>query len=301
MQQQGMPPEQMQQMMAQLQQKIAADSLMMEKVSTQNDIAQLDVDIIVSEVPDVLTAQIEDFQVLGEMVKSGFPMPPLAVIEASPLSNKDKIIKMMKEQPQISPEHKKQMLDAQEQMKALAEENQKLKADTQSDQAKMIARKAEQDAQLALKREEQAEELRLLEEKTNREIQLKRDIANADYEIEKRKMELMHDCETRKLSMMQDHETKKLDFERQKHTDDQNMMAEETAMPKAVETMQKMTDLFANIDESIQKQTQIQEKTLQTQEAILKHQISPKNVRIGGISKGADGRITGATVATTLQ
>ena len=64
--------------------------MMQEVVNTENDIATLDVDIIIDEVPDTITTQIEDFQVLGEMVKSGFQMPPEAVILASPLSNKER-------------------------------------------------------------------------------------------------------------------------------------------------------------------------------------------------------------------
>ena len=301
MQQQGLPPEQMQQAMAGLQARIQADPMMKEVVKTENEVAELDVDIILSEVPDVLTAQIEDFQVLGEMVKSGFQMPPMAVIEASPLSNKDKILKMMKESPQLPPAHMKQMQAMQEEMKRLAGENQQLKTDTQSTQAKIEARKLEQDAELALKRDMQTEELRLLEEKTDKEIDLKRHIANADYEIEQRKLEQARECEDNKLNMTQDHETKKLDFERQKHNDEQSMMAEETAMPKAVETMAKITEVFTNIDAILQKQTAIQEKTLEVQDEILKHQKAPKRIGISGVQKGADGRITGATVSTTVQ
>src|SRR3990167_9446793 len=113
-------------------------------VDTANDVAQLDVDIIIADAPDTVSQQVEDFQTLGEMVKSGFQMPPLAVIEASPLSNKDKIIKMMKESPQMSPEHQKQMegmqkqmQDIQKQAQQLAEENQALKQDQQIEAASL--------------------------------------------------------------------------------------------------------------------------------------------------------------------
>ena len=62
-----------------------------------------------------------------------------------------------------------------------------------------------------------------------------------------------------------------------------------------------MRDLLEKKEESIQKQTQIQEKTLQTQEAILLHQTSPKKVHVGAVQKNADGRITGATISSTVQ
>ena len=183
MQEQGAPPEVMQQM----QQRMASDPMMQEVVSTENDIANLDVDIIVDEVPDVLTSQIEDFQVLGEMVKSGFQMPPLAVIEASPLSNKAKIIKMMKEQPQMSPEHQKQMQQMQEQgqkqqeeLQKLAQENQSLKMGQQEAAAKIAARAQEAQDELQLKQQVQAAELAMQRESEMAKRELAREIAAAD-------------------------------------------------------------------------------------------------------------------------
>jgi len=168
-----------------LAQQLEADPMSKQVVETENDMASLDVDIIVSEVPDVLTAQIEDFQVLGEMVKSGFQMPPLAVIEASPLSNKDKIIKMMKEQPQLPPEHMKQMQAMQEQMKALAEENQKLKSDQQTEQAKVAAKAQATQAEMQIRAQVQAEELRLERERAMAEMQLEREKAEAKIALER--------------------------------------------------------------------------------------------------------------------
>ena len=186
-QSQGAPPE----MLQQLQQRIAMDPTMQQVVSTENDIAELDVDIIITEVPDVLTAQIEDFQVLGEMVKSGFPMPPLAVIEASPLSNKDKIIRMMKEGPQLSPEHQKQMQQMQEQMKgiseqaqALAQENQALKQDQQIEAAQIAAKQRNMEAELMLKQSAQEKELALQRERVIAELALEEEVARRKSETD---------------------------------------------------------------------------------------------------------------------
>jgi hypothetical protein len=138
----GLPPEMLQQM----QQAIAMDPMMREKVDTQNDIAKLDVDIIMDEAPDTVTQEVEDFQAMAEMVKSGFPLPPEAVIMASPLSNKDRIIKMMKEQqqqPQMSPEMQKQHEQMAEQIKRLTEENQKLRLGEQERIVKTYAQREE--------------------------------------------------------------------------------------------------------------------------------------------------------------
>ena len=242
-QEQGASPEQLQQMQMQIQQ----DPMMQEIVQTENDIAELDVDLILDDVPDVITSQIEDFQTLGEMVKSGFPIPPMAVIEASPLTNKDKILKMMKEQPQIPPQIQEQMKKLQEDARKLTEENQQLKAGAQVEaaklqadqeatkaklaaqqqesQAKLILQKQEAESKIALDRQMQTAELQLLREKTEAEIALKRAIAEADIEIETKKLNMQHEHEMAKMAMTHDHETKRLDFEEKKSKREQRTAA----------------------------------------------------------------------------
>jgi hypothetical protein len=177
----GAPPEALQQLQTQIQ----MDPLMQEVVKTDNEIAELDVDIILSDVPDVLTAQIEDFQVLGEMVKSGFPMPPLAVIEASPLSNKDKIIKLMKEGQQPDPKMVERMKQVEEQAKKLAEENQALKSDQQTEVVKVQAKAQADQAALQLKAVNQQEEIRLERERAAAEAQLAREKAEAEMALKR--------------------------------------------------------------------------------------------------------------------
>ena len=186
-QEQGMPPEQLQALAAQ----IAQDPTAQEVVNTENDIANLDMDIIVTEVPDVLTSQIEDFQVLGEMVKSGFQMPPLAVIEASPLSNKEKIMKMMREDAPPSQKIQQAMQQMQEQLqkaaeeaKKLAEENQALKMDQQADQAEMAAKQQGMQAEMMLKQRMQQEEMTLKREQAMADLALEREIAAQKAETE---------------------------------------------------------------------------------------------------------------------
>ena len=176
--------------------------MMQEVVSTENDVAELDMDIIIADAPDAATTQVEDFQVLGEMVKSGFPMPPIAVIEASPLSNKDKIIKMMKEQPQVSPEHQKQMQQMQEEMKKLAQENQQLRMGTQEAMEELALKKKvaeEEDAlakaraerEMALKEWVAREELRIKSLDSNRENDLAMKDQKFDHMLDR--MTAMHD------------------------------------------------------------------------------------------------------------
>lgn len=187
---QGLPDEQLQQLQQEMQ-----TNPELQKPYRHNDIAELDMDIIITEVPDVLNAQIEDFQTLGEMVKSGFPIPPMAVIQASPLSNKDQIIKMMKESPQVPPKVQKQMeasqkqiQDLQKKAQQLAEENQALKQDQSIEGAKFNQKQQEIKAELDLKKNAQDEESRLMREKAAAEVDLKRWLGEQQVILDERAM-----------------------------------------------------------------------------------------------------------------
>ena len=236
---QGAPP----QALALLQQQIAANPLMGEIVSTENDLADLDMDIIIADAPAAVTTEVEDFQAMAEMVKSGFPLPPIAVIEASPLSNKDKIIKMMRENPQMSPQHQKQMEQMQEAMQKmqeeggkLAQENQALKADQSTDQAKIVADQQAQRAELELKAWIQSEELRLEREKAQAEIQLERGRAVAQIEIE-----------TMKANAARERDMAKLAFDQQCRAQDQQKEVETKNDAQGHDMMPKMMQMLESI------------------------------------------------------
>ena len=91
LQEEGLPPEQIEQAMAELQGDPRADQI----VRTDNEVAELDVDIIVSEVPDTVSIQTEEFKLIADMVQAGMQIPPHLVIKASNLRNKDEIIAEM--------------------------------------------------------------------------------------------------------------------------------------------------------------------------------------------------------------
>lgn len=172
----GLPPEQL----AALTQRVTADPMMQEKL-TKNDIGELDVDIVLDDAPDSVTMQQEEFTALSEMVKSGIPVPPTAIIEASSLKNKDKILQEMR-QGQVNPDAVKKLQE--EHQKTLAE-NQQLKSDQQTEIAK-VQMKAQADREnMRLKAEMQAEELRLERERAAAEIQLEREKAEAKIALER--------------------------------------------------------------------------------------------------------------------
>ena len=68
-----------------------------------NDIKTAVVDVIVDELPPTGSAQDEQFIYLIEAVKSGLPIPPDLVVEASNIRNKDKIIAALRSRVQQQP------------------------------------------------------------------------------------------------------------------------------------------------------------------------------------------------------
>lgn len=83
-------------------QEIAADPQMQQPALDEkgqqmldNNVAEMDVDIIIDESPDVVTVQQEQFETLAELAKGGLQIPPDALIEASSLRNKKRILDKM--------------------------------------------------------------------------------------------------------------------------------------------------------------------------------------------------------------
>jgi hypothetical protein len=97
-------PQMMQAQMAQnpeMQQRIAG---------MVSNIAELECDIIISDVPDAVTPALEQWQGLVELAKAGVPIPPDVLIESAPnLKNKDKLRERMQEP---SPQNEIQMRGA---------------------------------------------------------------------------------------------------------------------------------------------------------------------------------------------
>lgn len=62
----------------------------------ENAVAEIDVDITIDEGPDVVTLQQEQFDMLARLAESGrVPIPPKALVEASSIRNKRKILEAM--------------------------------------------------------------------------------------------------------------------------------------------------------------------------------------------------------------
>lgn len=93
------------QMIAQKMGLMQGDPRLDEPVRVENNVAELEVDIIVDEAPDVVTLQQENFQALVELAKAAPQAIPFdLIIEASSLrrSVKDKILERMKAQQEAA-------------------------------------------------------------------------------------------------------------------------------------------------------------------------------------------------------
>jgi hypothetical protein len=100
----NLPPEQK----AQMVQQIAQDP-MSQIVVIKNNLAELDVDIIIDESPDTVNIQAEQFEQFVLLAKAGVVFPPKAYVEASMLRNKQKYMDMLAggDDPQVIAEKQK--------------------------------------------------------------------------------------------------------------------------------------------------------------------------------------------------
>ena len=90
-----LPPEEQQARVQELQMALQ-DPRAQQVVQTENEVAELDVDIYMEEQPDIITLQSEQFEQLAQMASAGVPIPPDVLIEASSLRNKKQLLEMMR-------------------------------------------------------------------------------------------------------------------------------------------------------------------------------------------------------------
>jgi hypothetical protein len=114
----------------------------------ENSVADLDVDIEISDAPDMGTLQQEEFSNLIELAKIGVVMPPKVYLAASNLRNKGELVQMLddasQQQQQVPPEQQ-QAIRLELQGKEV--ENAKGAADIQLKQAQSA--KLEMEARMA--------------------------------------------------------------------------------------------------------------------------------------------------------
>lgn len=187
-----------------------------------SNVADLDCDIIINDAPDAITPQLEQWEAIVELAKSGVPIPPDVLIEMAPnLKDKDKLLERLKEasaQPQApDPEIvKAEKLLELKQIESQA--NLQLKqAEAQADM-EMAERKQQSDTALAVQKAQIDADL--ARQKAEAEIQLKREIAAADVEVERQKASTQIELEnTREYHRAQMDEAKFNDESRRRDSD----------------------------------------------------------------------------------
>jgi hypothetical protein len=134
----GLAPEEMQYAVAQ----IAMNPMSQVPVAKKNDVARMDVDIVIEESPDVVTVQEEQFRMLIELAKSGaVVLPPDVLIEASGLRNKQKLLEKIKGGGELTPEQQEEQAEARQMQKADAQarvDEQVAKADKTQAEAEKV-------------------------------------------------------------------------------------------------------------------------------------------------------------------
>lgn len=106
-------------------------------VGTRNNVAEMDVDITLDTVPATASLQIEQFEALSNLASKGVPIPPEALIEASTLRNKAKILeKMGGKEGEIPPQAQQALEAASQEIQALRQALQEAQSGIAVEQAK---------------------------------------------------------------------------------------------------------------------------------------------------------------------
>jgi len=79
--------------------ELSGDARLATVVRVENRLAELDVDIVIGDAPDVVTLRQEQFTALADLARGGVPIPPEALIEASGLPDKDRLLARLQGDP----------------------------------------------------------------------------------------------------------------------------------------------------------------------------------------------------------
>jgi len=117
-----------------------------------NNVAEMDVDIIIDESPDVVTVQQEQFQQLVDLAKGGVPIPPQAIIQASNLRNKQQVLDAMSgklpDGTEIPPQVQQMLQQKEQQIQQITQAQQQKAQEQQQAEAALNQQKAEAQLQL---------------------------------------------------------------------------------------------------------------------------------------------------------
>ena len=172
----------------------------------QNDLARLNVDIVVDEAPDVAVLQVEQFDMLAKLAASTPGLiPPDVLIEASQLRDKDKILDRLKPpagpdgQP-VPPPPPPEVIKAQAMLEIRQQEAamdaqlaaQKMQQEADLNRQRLMAQiemdQARQAHDMAMAEQKMQAEIRLARERALLEAELKRDVAAEQADVRRQEM-----------------------------------------------------------------------------------------------------------------
>lgn len=121
-----------------MRQQAKMDPRMQQVVGIRNNVAEMDVDIILDANPATASLQIEQFEILAGMAERGVPIPPRALVEASQLRNKQKIIEAMEggQDKELPPQVQQAMQAASAEIQALRQALQEAQSGIAAEQVK---------------------------------------------------------------------------------------------------------------------------------------------------------------------
>jgi len=123
--------------------ELVGDTSLEQVVHVENNMANLDVDIVVGEMPDAITIRQEEFRTLAELAKGGMEIPASALIEASGIRGKELILQQLQGDPAAAQE------SAQDAQELAALERELMLGEIQEKQARANKTQAEAEAILA--------------------------------------------------------------------------------------------------------------------------------------------------------
>ena len=108
-------------------------------VGVENNVAEMEVDIVVEDAPDTVTIQHEQFQEIAGLAQAGMPIPPDLLIEMSQLRNKDQIIERMQQGQQQAPPDPMAQVAAEMELEQRQADIDKTNAETAEKEAKALS------------------------------------------------------------------------------------------------------------------------------------------------------------------
>ncbi len=159
-----------------MEQQAKLDPQMQQIVGIRNNVGQLDVDIRIAKAEASASLQGEQFDRLAEIAPNAGNMPPPlfeALVEASSLRNKDKILASLRGEGKKgpSPEEQKMMQELEDLRKQTEENNLKLEKQALESERKLFALEQENERlKLQMERQALAAEVRLVQEQFQNQV-----------------------------------------------------------------------------------------------------------------------------------